>query len=60
MALDLRQPLKLKAQALQLLIDGTSPSGLEDIVGRYLDGADNGEPGSNSIVSISRNGVEIE
>jgi cyclophilin family peptidyl-prolyl cis-trans isomerase len=58
--LELRTPQKLKAQALQLTIDGTSPSGLEDIVGRYLDGADNGQPGSNAVVSITRNGVNVE
>jgi hypothetical protein len=55
-----RKPFALKARPLQLLIDGTSPSGLQDIVGRYLDGADNGQTGSNAIVSISRNGVNIE
>ncbi len=55
-----RKPFALKARALQLLIDGTSPSGLQDIVGRYLDGADNGQAGSNAVVSISKNGVNIE
>ena len=55
-----RKPFALKARPLQLLIDGTSPSGLQDIVGRYLDGADNGQAGSNAIVSISKNGVNIE
>ncbi len=34
-----RKPFALKAQALQLEINGTSPSGLQDLVGRYLDGA---------------------
>ena len=28
--------------------------------GRYLDGADNGQAGSNAVVSISKNGVNIE
>ena len=55
-----RKPFALKARPLQLLIDGTSPSGLQDIVGRYLDGADNGQAGSNAVVSISKNGVSIE
>jgi hypothetical protein len=55
-----RQPFALKARPLQLVIDGTSPSGLQDIVGRYLDGADNGQAGSNAVVSISKNGVNIE
>ena len=55
-----RKAFALKARPLQLLIDGTSPSGLQDIVGRYLDGADNGQAGSNAVVSISKNGVNIE
>jgi hypothetical protein len=56
-ALTPRMPLALKAQALQLLIDGSSPSGLQDIVGRYLAG--DGQAGSNAVVSISKNGVTI-
>jgi cyclophilin family peptidyl-prolyl cis-trans isomerase len=59
-SLVLRKPLALKAKALELLIDGTAPSGLQDIVGRYLDGADNGQAGSNAVVSISKSGVTIE
>jgi hypothetical protein len=54
-----RKPFALKARPLQLVIDGTSPSGLQDIVGRYLDGADNGQAGSNAVVSISKNGAKI-
>ncbi len=54
------QPFALKARALDLVIDGTSPSGLEDVVGRYLDGADNSQTGSNAVISISKNGVNIE
>ena len=52
-------PLALKGQALQLLIDGSSPSGLQDIVGRYLAGA-GGNAGNDAVVSISKNGVTIE
>jgi len=55
-----RKPFALKAQAAQLQIDGTSPSGLQDMVGRYLDGADNGQAGSDAVISISKNGVNIE
>ena len=54
------KPLALKAKALELLIDGTSPSGLQDIVGRYLDGAGAGQAGSDAVISISKNGVSIE
>ena len=55
-----RKPFALKAQALQLEIDGTAPSGLQDVVGRYLAGADNGQAGSDAVASISKSGVNIE
>lgn len=58
--LTLAKPLALKTRALDLVIDGTSPSGLEDVVGRYLDGADNGQTGSNAVISISRSGISLE
>jgi cyclophilin family peptidyl-prolyl cis-trans isomerase len=57
--LALAKPLAIKARALDLVIDGASPSGLEDVVGRFLDGADNGQAGSNAVVSISRNAVSM-
>jgi hypothetical protein len=55
-----RMPFALKARALQLLIDGSSPSGLQDIVGRFLAGAGDGRAGSDAVISISKNGVTIE
>jgi cyclophilin family peptidyl-prolyl cis-trans isomerase len=55
-----RKPFALKAQALQLEINGTSPSGLQDTLGRYLAGAGNGQAGSDAVVSISKNGMNIE
>ncbi|HKI20425.1 MAG TPA: peptidylprolyl isomerase [Isosphaeraceae bacterium] len=55
-----RKPFALKAQALQLVIDGTSPSGLQDMVGRYLAGANNGQAGTDAVVSISKNGVIVQ
>ncbi len=55
-----KKPFALKAQALQLEIDGASPSGLQDSVGQYIAGANNGQAGSDAVVSISRNVVEIE
>jgi cyclophilin family peptidyl-prolyl cis-trans isomerase len=58
--LALNKPLALASRALDLVIDGQSPSGLQDVVGRYLDGADNGQTGTNAVVSISKGGVSIE
>ena len=58
-SLTLNKPLALKAKVLDLVIEGTSPAGLQDIVGRFLDGADNGQSGSNAVVSISKGGVSI-
>jgi cyclophilin family peptidyl-prolyl cis-trans isomerase len=50
----------LTKQPLQLLIDGTSPSGLQDGSGRYIDGANDGQAGTNGIVLISSKSVKIE
>ena len=55
-----RKPFALRGRGLQLSINGTSPSGLQDVAGRFIDGADNGQAGSNADVSISKNGVNIE
>ena len=57
--LTLNRPLALQAKVLDLVIEGTSPAGLQDVVGRYLDGAGNGQTGSNAVVSISKGGVSI-
>ena len=59
-ALTLNRPLALKARVLDLVIEGTSPSGIQDVVGRYLDGLGNGQSGSNAVVSITRSGVSIQ
>jgi cyclophilin family peptidyl-prolyl cis-trans isomerase len=50
----------LTKQPLQLLIDGSSPSGLQDGSGRYIDGANDGQAGTNGIVLISSKSVKIE
>ncbi|MGO9471390.1 MAG: peptidylprolyl isomerase [Isosphaeraceae bacterium] len=55
-----RRPFALKSQALQLEINGTSPSGLQDAVGQYIAGAANGPAGSDAVVLISKNVVEVE
>jgi len=49
-------PFSLR-KAVQLLIHGTAPGGLQDSLGRYIDGADNGQAGSDAIAILSRKGV---
>ena len=51
-------PFSLK-KPVQLLIHGVAPGGLEDSLGRYIDGADNGHPGSDAIAILSRSGVVL-
>ncbi len=55
-----RKPFVLRGRGLQLSIKGTSPSGLTDVAGRFIDGAENGQAGSNAEVTISKNGVTIK
>jgi cyclophilin family peptidyl-prolyl cis-trans isomerase len=54
------KPFALTSRALELSIKGTTRSGLEDLAGRLIDGADNGEAGSNAVVSISKKSVTIK
>ena len=44
---------------LQLTINGTPPSGLEDSSGQLIDGDDNGMAGGNAVVVIRRTGVTL-
>ncbi len=44
---------------LQLTINGTAPSGLQDTSGQLIDGDDNGVAGGNAVVMIRRTGVTI-
>lgn len=46
-------------RALQLVVEGTGSSGLVDSVGRYIDGANNGQAGSDAVIAITRKGVEF-
>jgi len=48
------------AKPVELIIFGTPPSGLQDSFGRYIDGADNGQAGSNADVLLERRGVFID
>jgi hypothetical protein len=44
---------------VQLRVNGQSPSGLEDSVGRLIDGDRNGQPGGNAVALLRRGGVTI-
>ena len=57
--LKLKTPLKLK-KSVELIVDGVAPNGLQDSYGRLIDGADNGQSGSNAVSVISKSGVKID
>ena len=44
---------------VELTINGTAPSGLQDSSGRLIDGDDNGTAGSNAVAVIRRTGVTL-
>ena len=44
---------------VQLTINGTAPSGLQDSSGRLIDGDDNGTAGGNAVAVIRRTGVTL-
>jgi hypothetical protein len=47
------------AKSLQLTINGTPPSGLQDSSGQFIDGANNGMAGGNAVAVIRRTGVTL-
>jgi hypothetical protein len=47
------------AKPLQLTINGTAPSGLQDSSGQLIDGANTGMAGGNAVAVIRRNGVTL-
>jgi cyclophilin family peptidyl-prolyl cis-trans isomerase len=57
--LTLRTPLALTRKKLQLLINGSEPSGLTDTSGRLIDGDHNSTPGGDAIAYLSKSGVTI-
>jgi hypothetical protein len=57
--LTLRTPLALTRKRLQLLVNGSAPSGLTDNSGRLIDGDHNGTAGGNAIAYLSNAGVTI-
>jgi hypothetical protein len=54
-----RKPFAL-SKAVELVINATAPSGLQDTSGRLIDGADNGTPGSDAVAVLRRSGVVID
>ncbi len=46
-------------KAVELTIDGTAPSGLQDSSGQLIDGDDDGQAGSNAVALIRRSGVAM-
>jgi hypothetical protein len=45
---------------VQLMVFGAGASGLEDADGRLIDGADNGQAGSNAVAVLTRKSVTID
>ncbi len=54
-----KKPFAL-TKPVQLLIDGVAPSGLQDSLGRYIDGDHNGTAGGNAVAVITRSSVTID
>jgi hypothetical protein len=53
-----RKPFKL-AKPVQFRVNGSAPGGLEDSLGRLIDGDHNGSPGGDAIAVIKAKGVII-
>jgi len=45
---------------VELVINGSPPSGLHDTLGRLIDGNHNGMPGSNAVAVLSKTGVRLQ
>ena len=48
------------AKSVQLMISGSGSSGLQDADGRLIDGADNGQAGSNAVAVLTKRTVTID
>jgi hypothetical protein len=55
-ALKLKSPLKVK-KAVELIVDGVAPAGLQDSIGRLIDGNHDGVAGGNAVAVIKKPGV---
>jgi cyclophilin family peptidyl-prolyl cis-trans isomerase len=56
--LTLQRPLRL-TRAVQLFVAGTGSTALVDTAGRPIDGANNGQAGSDAVIAITRKGVNF-
>jgi hypothetical protein len=52
------KPFKI-TKPVQLLIHGTGPSGLQDSLGRLIDGKHDGQAGGDAVAILSRGGVSL-
>ena len=55
-ALKLKSPLKVK-KAVELVVQGLAPNGLQDTTGRFIDGNHDGVAGGNATAVIKKPGV---
>jgi hypothetical protein len=58
-ALTPKKPFAL-TKPVQVQINGSAPSGLQDSYGRLIDGTHNGTPGGNAIAILGKNGVTVD
>ena len=54
-----KKPFAL-TRPVQLLVDGVPPSGLQDSLGRLIDGDHNGTAGGNAVALLRRGGATID
>jgi hypothetical protein len=47
------------SKPVQLVVYGVPPSGLQDSLGRFIDGGHNGRPGGNAVAVLSRGGATL-
>ncbi len=53
-----KKPFTL-VKKVQLRVDGVAPSGLEDSLGRLIDGGHTGQAGSNAVAVLAKAGVSL-
>jgi hypothetical protein len=57
--LTVKKPFKLTAKPIELTVNGVGSSGLQDAEGRLIDGANNGQAGSDAVVVFSKSRTVI-
>jgi len=53
-----KKPFAL-SKPVQLRVNGNPPAGLQDSLGRFIDGDHNGQPGGNAVAVLNRKGVTL-